>query len=163
MNDGDALRWEAEKRAILVALFDLGESFLPESDAPEIVKRRQAIADMRTEVERLPAIPDWSMVRNLYAAAALFADGLRAVVAIARDSLDMNDEMLAELSSGGMIVARGFSERQIRAKVQELRERLDQAPTRALVASELHTSEATLKRALKDLGLGPWPPAPPED
>ena len=73
-DDDDALRWEAEKRAILVALFDLGESFLPESDAPEIVKRRQAFAEERMEVERLPAIPDWSMVRNLYAAVVLFAD-----------------------------------------------------------------------------------------
>jgi AraC-like DNA-binding protein len=163
MNDDDALRWEAEKRAILIALCDLGELFVPESDAPENVRRRQAFADNRTEVERLLAIPDWSMVRNLYRAAAMFADGFLAVGAIARDSLAMNDEMLAELSSRGTPAARGFSERQIRAKVQELRKRLDQAPTRALVASELHTSEATLKRALKDLGLGPWPPAPPED
>lgn len=84
MNDEDALRWEAEKRAILVSLFDLGESFLPESDAPEINKRRQAFSEKRAEIEHLPAIPDWSMVRNLYAAAVLFADGLRAVGAIAR-------------------------------------------------------------------------------
>jgi hypothetical protein len=163
MNADDAARWEAEKRAILVALFDLGESFLPESDAPEIVERRQEFAKERTQVERLPAIPDWSMVRNLYRSVVLFAEGLRQAVEVGRDSLDYAEEIETVLSAKDRGEARGFTERQIRTTVQTLRQRLDKLPTRVLVATELNTSEATLKRALKDLGMGPWPPAPPED
>lgn len=161
MNDDDALRWEAEKRAILVALSDLGESFLPESDAPEYVARHKGFAELRSDFEQLGSIPDWSIIRGLFGTVRLFADGLHAMGDIARDSLDMNDEMLAEIE--GKASARGFTAKQIRTKVQELRERFDKAPSRFDVAAALHTSEATLKRAVKELGIGPWPPAPPED
>jgi hypothetical protein len=56
-----------------------------------------------------------------------------------------------------------FTERQIRVAAQTVREREDRHPTQEKVAKELYTSEATLKRAMKALGMPRWPPAPPED
>jgi hypothetical protein len=59
--------------------------------------------------------------------------------------------------------AHGLTDRRIRDAAHNVRKRTDRAPTRAQVASELHTSEATVKRAMKALGMTGWPPAPPED
>ncbi len=59
--------------------------------------------------------------------------------------------------------ARGFTPRQIRLAVQGLRVALGRAPSIARAAEELRTSESTLKRAVQDLRMGPWPPAPPDD
>jgi hypothetical protein len=59
--------------------------------------------------------------------------------------------------------ARGLTESQIRQTVAQLRQQLDRAPTKAETAAQLHTSEATLKRAMQDLSMGRWPPAPPQD
>jgi AraC-like DNA-binding protein len=39
----------------------------------------------------------------------------------------------------------------------------DRRPTIERTAEALNTSGPTLKRAMKDLGMGRWPPAPPED
>ena len=58
--------------------------------------------------------------------------------------------------------SRGLSEEQIRRVVATMRGRLDRAPNQEEVAAELHTSESTLRRAMKDLGMEAWPP-PPED
>lgn len=58
--------------------------------------------------------------------------------------------------------ARGLTERQIREAAQLVRETTDRAPTRARVAEVLHTSEATLRRAMDDLGMGAWPPLAPD-
>jgi hypothetical protein len=59
--------------------------------------------------------------------------------------------------------ARGFTDRQIRMSVARLRKKLDRKPTREEVASDLHTTVPTLRRAMQDLEMGPWPPPPPED
>jgi hypothetical protein len=61
------------------------------------------------------------------------------------------------------VVARGLTEHGIRQAVADIRQEVDRAPTRAAVAERLHTSEATLKRAMQDLKMGRWPPAAPED
>ena len=58
--------------------------------------------------------------------------------------------------------SRGLSEEQIRRMVARMRGRLDRAPNQEEVAAELHTSESTLRRAMRDLGMEGWPP-PPED
>lgn len=73
------------------------------------------------------------------------------------------DETPRESAPGARMEARGLTERQIRETVKVLRDVLDRTPTRAEVAAKLHHSEPTLKRAMRDLGMGPWPPAPPED
>lgn len=57
----------------------------------------------------------------------------------------------------------GFSEQQIRKAAETVRARTDKAPTRVGVAQELHTSESTLRRAMKGLEMAGWPPAGPED
>lgn len=57
---------------------------------------------------------------------------------------------------------RGLTEYQIRDATNRVRRRLRGHPTQADVARELHTTVPTLKRAVKDLGLGRWPPAPPD-
>jgi hypothetical protein len=57
--------------------------------------------------------------------------------------------------------ARGFTADQIRRAAQVVRRRTGGAPTIILAANELGTSEATLKRAMKELDMGPWPPAAP--
>ena len=59
--------------------------------------------------------------------------------------------------------AHGLTERQIRRAAQEVRIETGRAPTRSRVAEKLNTSEATLKRAMKDLQMSGWPPAPPEE
>ncbi len=59
-------------------------------------------------------------------------------------------------------VARGLTEGVIREAADRVRRRLDRTPTRARVAEELHTTESTLKRAYRELGMGKWPPAPPD-
>jgi hypothetical protein len=60
-------------------------------------------------------------------------------------------------------VAHGLTERQIRAAARERREQLDKHPTREDVAAALHTSVATLARAMRKLGMSGWPPPSPED
>ena len=59
------------------------------------------------------------------------------------------------------LAARGFTVEQIRRAAQAVRRRTGRAPTITLTAGELGTSEATLKRAVKELEMGPWPPAAP--
>jgi hypothetical protein len=56
--------------------------------------------------------------------------------------------------------ARGFTERVIRDAVAEVRQQRDGNPTREAVAARLHTSVPTLRRAMKELQMGPWPPSP---
>lgn len=78
-------------------------------------------------------------------------------------------EILATLEALGMttrtasVEARGLTERQIRQVAHAVRRSTDRAPSRVAVAGVLGTSEATLKRAMKDLGMNGWPPAPPEE
>jgi hypothetical protein len=60
-------------------------------------------------------------------------------------------------------VARGLTDSAIRRAAAAEREATDGAPTREAVAGRLHTSVPTLKRAMKDLGMGHWPPPAPED
>jgi hypothetical protein len=59
--------------------------------------------------------------------------------------------------------ARGLTARRIREAVAELRAKAGKAPTLDEAARALGTTESTLKRAMKDLGMGRWPPAPPEN
>jgi len=59
--------------------------------------------------------------------------------------------------------ARGFTERQIRLAAHEVRGSTGKRPTRLHVAEKLHTSESTLTRAMEDLRMPEWPPAPPDD
>lgn len=59
--------------------------------------------------------------------------------------------------------SRGFTERQIREAVRTARRRWNHTPTRADVAAVLGTTESTLDRAVRDLGMGKWPPPEPED
>jgi hypothetical protein len=64
-----------------------------------------------------------------------------------------------EPGSPVVVSAHGFTSSQIRKAVHAVRKRTDRAPTITLVAEQLRTSESTLKRAVKKLGLGPWPPS----
>jgi hypothetical protein len=64
-------------------------------------------------------------------------------------------------SSPPPLTSRGFTERQIRDAVAAVWHKSGFTPRRADVRARLNTSESTLKRAMKDLGMGPWPPAPP--
>lgn len=59
--------------------------------------------------------------------------------------------------------ARGFTEKQIRLAAHEVRKATGRSPSCAKVAADLGTSEPTLKRAMKALGMPRWPPAPHED
>ena len=59
--------------------------------------------------------------------------------------------------------SRGLTPQKIKRAAADLRARLDRRPTRAEVAAELHETEPTLYRAMKDLGMPRWPPGPPED
>ena len=59
--------------------------------------------------------------------------------------------------------ALGLTERQIREATATVRKEVDGHPTRVRVAERLNTTEVTVKRAMKALGMGRWPPAPPED
>ncbi|MDR3639631.1 MAG: hypothetical protein P4L84_37875 [Isosphaeraceae bacterium] len=59
--------------------------------------------------------------------------------------------------------ARGFTERQIRVAAHEVRGATGKTPSRLRVARELDTSESTLARAMEDLHMPGWPPAPPDD
>jgi len=70
------------------------------------------------------------------------------------------EAVLAKRAAG---VARGFTDEQIRATVQALRQEFGRAPTREETAVRLNTSEATLKRAVYELGMGKWPPTAPSD
>jgi hypothetical protein len=151
---------DAERREMLIGVLDLGASFVPDGDAPELAARRAAFAELRAEAEQLVSIPDASLARALFGSVMLLASTAHALREVGLDCLDYAEELEAVVS--GRREARGFHEQQIRSAVQELRERLDKAPTRELVAGHLRTSEATLKRAMQDLGMGPWPPAPPE-
>jgi hypothetical protein len=54
--------------------------------------------------------------------------------------------------------ARGLKLSEILAAYRQQREERDRRPTRLEVATALHTSEATLKRAQKELGKAAWPP-----
>jgi hypothetical protein len=54
--------------------------------------------------------------------------------------------------------ARGLKLSEIQAAYRERRDRFDRKPTRVEVATALHTSEATVKRAQKELGKPGWPP-----
>ncbi len=149
-----------ERRGMLVTLLDLSASFVPDGDSPELAVRRAAFAELRAEAEHLVSIPDALLTRSLFGELVLLASAAHALREVGLDCLDLAEELEAVVS--GQREARGLSERQIRTAVQELRDRLDRAPTRELVAGHLRTSEATLKRAMRDLGLGPWPPGPPE-
>lgn len=55
--------------------------------------------------------------------------------------------------------ARGLTRRAILAATAAERLDADGQPDRGKVAGRLHTSESTLKRAMEDLEMGPWPPA----
>jgi len=54
--------------------------------------------------------------------------------------------------------ARGLTLSDIQNTFRQLRVELDRKPTRAEVATALHTTEPTLKRAQQDLGKAGWPP-----
>jgi hypothetical protein len=54
--------------------------------------------------------------------------------------------------------ARGLRLSEIQAAYRQERERRDGQPTRLEVATALHTTESTLKRAQKELGKPGWPP-----
>jgi hypothetical protein len=58
---------------------------------------------------------------------------------------------------------RGLTARLIRNATAEVRTAKKGRPTQLAVAEQLGTSESTLKRAMKELGMGAWPPAPPDD
>jgi hypothetical protein len=55
----------------------------------------------------------------------------------------------------------GLTESSIKRAAADVRTKGDRSPSRTDVAAELHTSEATLYRAMKKLGMGHWPPGPP--
>jgi hypothetical protein len=60
--------------------------------------------------------------------------------------------------AGWPVEARGRTREEIWAKYDELERDADERPTRLAVAAALHTTEPTLKRAQKDLGIAGWPP-----
>lgn len=60
-------------------------------------------------------------------------------------------------------VRRGLTVAAIRRAAADVRARRDGTPTRDDVAEVLGTSVPTLARAMKELGMEGWPPAPPED
>jgi hypothetical protein len=151
---------EDRNRAIAAEIVSLGESFLPGDDRPEVLDRRKKLADLREQIEQLAdgTISDDTIIEALWGMCQLAAAAALGLGEIASDSLALAEEMLAEQP---VDEARGFRADQIRVEVQRLRAALDRAPTRAETAQALNTSEATLKRAVRDLGLGSWPPAPP--
>lgn len=57
----------------------------------------------------------------------------------------------------------GLTGRMIRQAAAAIRRERDGQPTQNEVAERLHTSPATLKRAMVGLKMARWPPAPPED
>jgi hypothetical protein len=60
-------------------------------------------------------------------------------------------------------VVSGLTQSAIKRAAAAVRVRTDQRPSRPEVAAELHTSEATLYRAMRQLGMPKWPPGPPDD
>ena len=60
-------------------------------------------------------------------------------------------------------VARDLTRSQIRRAAADVRRERDGHPSKAEVAGRLHTSESTLKRAMRDLGMAAWPPEPPKE
>ena len=56
--------------------------------------------------------------------------------------------------------ARGLTESVIRRTADDVRRSRDGHPTQLAVARDLNTSESTLKRAMRDLGMLGWPPPP---
>lgn len=57
----------------------------------------------------------------------------------------------------------GLTASSIKRAAAVVRARYDKQPTRPDVAAELHTTDSTLYRAMKRLGMGHWPPGPPDD
>ena len=98
MNGGEGIPWEDEKREILLGIFNLAESFLPENGDAEIAERRMRIAETRREAEQLTAIPDSALIRNLWGGLLLEADLFRQIAAVGRDSLDFAEELAGELN-----------------------------------------------------------------
>lgn len=97
VNGEEGASWEEEKREILLGIINLAESFLPAHDDAETAERRMRIAEARREAEQLTAIPDFTLVRNLWGGVLLEADMFRQLAAVGRDSLDLAEEFAAEL------------------------------------------------------------------
>ena len=150
---------------MMLAFIELAASFEP----PESPKRA-VWADMWDDAQKLNGygIDESRLVPAVVYGMRQAAHNLERAVALYGPDGPMAElfasqrKQLAELS-GGIVSARGLTERLIRTATQAVREKRDGQPTRADVAAALHTSEATLKRAMQDLKMGPWPPSPPED
>jgi len=86
---------------------------------------------------------------------------LVAVLDLAADQTVTTTELHRLL--GRQVSAHGLTEQQLRQAVQTVRDRRGRQPTREDVAAELGVSESTVKRAMKVLRLGKWPPPVPDN
>jgi AcrR family transcriptional regulator len=146
----DATRFEQG----LAATPPLGPDPLPMP--PVAVARVAALREARPE--RLDLADDrWQRLVSLVWADLAEAERTDAPTILAAV------EAFAPRQKPALTEARGLTEYLIRSASQKVRKRTRRAPTKPAVARELATSESTLVRAMEDLGMVSWPPAPPED
>jgi len=124
--------------------------------------------DLRQLSKRLEAILDAAESANINASEISTA---RNEILEVRELLWDTREYVADLA--GYVLAdpaeqerqrteaRGLTEQRIREAAALVRERRLGTPGQEEVAAELNTSAPTLRRAMRELGMGSWPPAPP--
>jgi hypothetical protein len=86
-----------------------------------------------------------------------------AILAAVRERIDVAIEILQLVPRPAEPVKHGLTERMIREAVAQERIGTDETPHQIGVAGRLNTSRSNLQRALKELGMEPWPPVPPRD
>lgn len=122
------------------------------------VARVTALREARHRFRHLSQRTWEQLVHDL--APRLLAQAMTDADAIAA-AVEQRTAATVELAAGAAddLSARGFTKRQIKRAAAEVRANRDGHPTRAEVAEALHTTESTLYRAMRDLGMSGWPPA----
>lgn len=121
------------------------------------------IAALGEEGWTVPEIVDAVCEREDARRLALFGRRARPVILRERHQLESAVAQLVGQPAEIPETARGLTEPAIRRAAAAERRAVDGHPTRTGVAARLNTSESTLKRAMRDLGMGPWPPAAEDD
>lgn len=137
-----------------MALPDLGVS--PFIDPGEIIARARAY---RTAQARASHVSPEDFAILARQAMATLSDRERSDP----DRILAHVSALRPVTEPSPAEARGCTARQIRKAADRVRPRTGRSPTQSLVAEELGAGESTLKRAMKDLGMPRWPPAPLDD
>ncbi len=124
---------------------------------------RNRIISLTRPEERREAIDYLKLIRtkrgeelNVFTGESNLSDGFRSrTPSINRP--DPQSEVRPMPFANWPAEARGLARERIWTAFDELEADLDKRPTRTVIAARLHTSESTLRRAQRDLGIPGWP------